>query len=301
MKELLYSILYNEYFVLIISIIILVIILKILMKNKYRPYFEIKDITFTVLKDKINNIYIYCNKFEDIDDGINHEIENADVIYRNGIIEVSTDDFVGTLNNNLTISEDISVEAINSDANNTASENFRDVRRGLSNIEVISQVNKILYKGLHDANDDFDNNDWWGGEGWLGSLSGNAQTYYDDNITVVNSSGSEGIPARPSSDGHITLTGYSISTALGVLRTASTVYIGVESGGDAGFLDSDNLLSLKSGSISLDLSSADSHYKTYTVRYSNVYVDHSEGNYYVTVDGRESEAISATNVEQRPY
>ena len=72
MKELLYTILYNEYFVLIISIIILVIIFKLLMKNKYRPYFEIKDITFTVLKDKINNIYIYCNKFENIDDGIHY-------------------------------------------------------------------------------------------------------------------------------------------------------------------------------------------------------------------------------------
>ncbi|MEI0549668.1 hypothetical protein R4K89_05055 [Brachyspira intermedia] len=91
MKELLYSILYNEYFVLIISIIILVIILKILMKNKYRPYFEIKDITFTVLKDKINNIYIYCNKFENIDDGIHYLymgkifINNADLF---GIYEI---------------------------------------------------------------------------------------------------------------------------------------------------------------------------------------------------------------------
>ncbi len=87
MKELLYSILYNEYFVLIISIIILVIIFKILMKNKYRPYFEIKDITFTVLKDKINNIYIYCNKFENIDEGTHY-------LYR-GKIFINNSDLFG--------------------------------------------------------------------------------------------------------------------------------------------------------------------------------------------------------------
>lgn len=241
---------------------------------------------------------ITFNTKDIIDDGVNHEIENANVIYRNGIIEVSTDNFIGTLNNNLTITEDITVKATNSDAKNTTSENFRNIRRGLSEIEAISQVNKILYKGLHDANDDFDNHDWWGGEGLIGE---SAQTYSGDNITVVNSSGSTGVPARPSSDGYITLTGYSISTALGILRTTSTVYIGVESGGSAGFLGSDNLQSLTSGSISLNLSSVDSHYKSYTVRYSNVYVDHSEGNYYVTVDGKESSAIPVTDVEQKPY
>ncbi|WP_416487795.1 hypothetical protein [Brachyspira hyodysenteriae] len=91
MKELLYSILYNEYFVLIIAIIILVVIFKLLMKNKYRPYFEIKDIIFTILKDKINNIYIYCNKFENVDDGIHYLymgkifINNADLF---GIYEI---------------------------------------------------------------------------------------------------------------------------------------------------------------------------------------------------------------------
>ena len=87
MKELLYSIFYNEYFVLIISIIILVIIFKLLMKNKYRPYFEIKDITFTILKDKINNIYIYCNKFENIDEGIHY-------LYM-GKIFINNDDLFG--------------------------------------------------------------------------------------------------------------------------------------------------------------------------------------------------------------
>ncbi len=85
------NILYNEYFVLIIVTIILVIIFKLLMKNKYRPYFEIKDITFTILKDKINNIYIYCNKFENIDEGIHYLyrgkmfINNADLF---GIYEI---------------------------------------------------------------------------------------------------------------------------------------------------------------------------------------------------------------------
>ena len=59
MKELLYSILYNEYFVLIIVTVVLIIVFKLLMKNKYRPVFEIKDTTFTILKDKINNIYIF--------------------------------------------------------------------------------------------------------------------------------------------------------------------------------------------------------------------------------------------------
>ncbi|MBW5390482.1 hypothetical protein E6A51_09845, partial [Brachyspira hampsonii] len=66
------NILYNEYFVLIISIIVLVIIFKYLIKNKYSPYFYIKDITFFILKDKINNIYMYCNKFENIDEGVHY-------------------------------------------------------------------------------------------------------------------------------------------------------------------------------------------------------------------------------------
>ncbi|MEI0516353.1 hypothetical protein [Brachyspira murdochii] len=72
MTNLLYSILHNEYFVLIIFLIILVIIFKYLMKNKYTPYFYIKDITFTILKDNINNIYIYCSRFENIDEGIHY-------------------------------------------------------------------------------------------------------------------------------------------------------------------------------------------------------------------------------------
>lgn len=72
MTNLLYSILHNEYFVLIVFLIILVIIFKYLMKNKYCPYFYIKDITFTIFKDNINNVYIYCNKFENIDEGIHY-------------------------------------------------------------------------------------------------------------------------------------------------------------------------------------------------------------------------------------
>ncbi|MEI0609755.1 hypothetical protein [Brachyspira pilosicoli] len=87
MKELLYSILYNEYFVLIIVTVILIIVFKLLMKNKYRPVFEIKDTTFTILKDKINNIYIYCNKFENIDEGIHY-------LYR-GKIFINNEDLFG--------------------------------------------------------------------------------------------------------------------------------------------------------------------------------------------------------------
>lgn len=248
---------------------------------------------------------------EDIDDGINHEIENADVIYRNGIIEVSTDDFVGTLNNNLTISEDISVEAINSDANNTASENFRDVRRGLSNIEVISQVNKILYEGLHAANDSFVEHDWFGSWsdififGW--QANGNQQIYQPNGNTIIISNSynnNNSLSSSPDHDGYASFDGYGVDTIHGSLTTeyANIVLISRnDEHGLAGFLGVDYLDKIESGSVSLDLSSADSRYKTYSVRCSNVYVDHSEGNYYVTVDGRESEAISATNVEQRPY
>lgn len=72
MTNLLYSILHSEYFVLIVFLIILIIIFKYLMKNKYCPYFYIKDITFTILKDNINNIYIYCSRFENIDEGIHY-------------------------------------------------------------------------------------------------------------------------------------------------------------------------------------------------------------------------------------
>ena len=244
---------------------------------------------------------ITFNTKDIIDDGVNHEIENANVIYRNGIIEVSTDNFIGTLNNNLTITEDITVKATNSDAKNTTSENFRNIRRGLSEIEAISQVNKILYKGLHDANDDFDNHDWWGGVGWLGASTGSEQTFEAAGIFVANSSGNNNkVPPRPATNGRVTLNNYEISTALGKLTTTSMVYIDVEAGLD-GFLGSNALQQLTSGSISLDLSSVDSHYKPYTVRYSNVYVNHSEGNYYVTVDGKESSAIPVTDVEQKPY
>ncbi|OEJ16206.1 hypothetical protein BFL38_12295 [Brachyspira hampsonii] len=92
MAKLLYSILHDEYFILIISIIVLVIIFKLLMKNKYRPYFYVKDITFFILKDNINNVYIYCNRFENIDEGIHYLymgkifINNADLF---GIYEIA--------------------------------------------------------------------------------------------------------------------------------------------------------------------------------------------------------------------
>ena len=228
-----------------------------------------------------------------IDDGVNHEIENANVIYRNGIIEVSTGDFIGTLNNNLTINEDITVKAINSDANNTASVNFRDIRRGLSEIEAISQVNKILYKGLHDANDVFDNHDWW---------DYRAPSYTGTNIKVTGCADTSGfVIYRPKYNGSVSADGYNVSNALGSISTHSSgVELTVAEDSD-GFLGVDNLLSLVSGSVSLNLSSVDSHYKSYTVRYSNVYVNHSEGNYYVTVDGKESVAIPVTDVEQKPY
>ena len=247
---------------------------------------------------------ITFNTKDIIDAGVNHEIDNANVIYRDGIIEVSTDDFIGTLNNNLTINEGITVKAINSDAKNTTSENFRNIRRGLSNIEAISQVNKILYKGLHDANDSFDNHDWWGGVGSLGLSTGNEQVYSDEtsSITVKNSSGTNYLPPyKPTSNGSVSLSGYQINTSLGKLNTTSTVYIGIADEEESGYLGRDSLQQLTSGSISLDLSSVDSHYKSYTVRYSNVYVNHSEGNYYVTVDGKESVAIPVTDVEQKPY
>lgn len=230
---------------------------------------------------------------KDIDDGVNHEIENANVIYRNGIIEVSTDNFIGTLNNNLTITEDITVKATNSDAKNTTSENFRNIRRGLSNIEAISQVNKILYKGLHDANDSFDNHDWW---------DYRAPSYTGTNIKVTGCADTSGfVIYRPKYNGSVSVDGYNVSNALGSISTHSSgVELTVAEDSD-GFLGVDNLLSLVSGSVSLNLSSVDSHYKSYTVRYSNVYVNHSEGNYYVTVDGKESNAIPVTDVEQKPY
>lgn len=236
---------------------------------------------------------ITFNTKDIIDAGVNHEIDNANVIYRDGIIEVSTDDFIGTLNNNLTINEDITVKAINSDDKNTTSENFRNIRRGLSNIEAISQVNKILYKGLHDANDSFDNHDWW---------DYRAPSYTGTNIKVTGCADTSGfVIYRPKYNGTVLVDGYNVSNALGSISTNSSgveLTVAEDSGG---FLGVDSLQSLVSGSISLNLSSVDSHYKSYTVRYSNVYVNHSEGNYYVTVDGKESSAIPVTGVEQKPY
>ena len=85
MTNLLYSILHSEYFVLVIFLIILIIIFKYLMKNKYTPYFYIKDITFTILKDNINNIYIYCSRFENIDEGI-HYLYMGKIFINNSVL-----------------------------------------------------------------------------------------------------------------------------------------------------------------------------------------------------------------------
>ena len=253
---------------------------------------------------------ITFNTKDIIDDGVNHEIENANVIYRNGIIEVSTDNFIGTLNNNLTITEDITVKATNSDAKNTTSENFRNIRRGLSDIEIISQVNKILYEGLHAANDSFLEHDWFGSWedmfifGW--QATGDQQLYKPegDTIIVSNSYNNNSLNPTPDNNGYASLNGYGVDTIHGTLTTqnGNVVLISRNSEhGLEGFLGVDYLDQIESGSISLDLTSVDSHYKPYTVRYSNVYVNHSEGNYYVTVDGKESVAIPVTDVEQKPY
>ena len=138
----------------------------------------------------------------------------------------------------------------------------------------------------------------------MGLSTGNEQVYSDEtsSITVKNSSGTNYLPPyKPTSNGSVSLSGYQINTSLGKLNTTSTVYIGIADEEESGYLGRDSLQQLTSGSISLDLSSVDSHYKSYTVRYSNVYVNHSEGNYYVTVDGKESVAIPVTDVEQKPY
>ncbi|ANN64199.1 hypothetical protein GQX62_04825 [Brachyspira hyodysenteriae] len=144
MKELLYSILYNEYLVLIISIIILIIIFKLLMRNKYRPYFEIKDITFTILKDKINNIYIYCNKFENVDDGIHYLylgkifINNADLF---GIYEIR-----GNSSKIEVFDYDSKEEFRISNIKNIAEINFKN--NNISKAEYIIEINSKKIEGV---------------------------------------------------------------------------------------------------------------------------------------------------------
>ena len=144
MKELLYSIFYNEYLVLIISIIILVIIFKLLMKNKYRPYFEIKDITFTVLKDKISNIYIYCNKFENIDESIHYLymgkifINNADLF---GIYEIR-----GNSSKIEVFDYDSKEEFRISNIKNIAEINFKN--NNISKVEYVMNINSKKIEGV---------------------------------------------------------------------------------------------------------------------------------------------------------
>ncbi|WP_028329967.1 hypothetical protein [Brachyspira alvinipulli] len=144
------SILYNEYFVLIISIIILIIIFKLLMKNKYRPYFYIKDIIFTILKDKINNIYIYCNKFENIDEGIHYLytgkifINNADFF---GIYKIAGNSSKIEIFNYYTEEEFISLKRKNISEINLKTEN-------LSKIEYVMDINSKKIEGVFELIDE---------------------------------------------------------------------------------------------------------------------------------------------------
>ncbi|WP_157150401.1 hypothetical protein [Brachyspira sp. SAP_772] len=144
MKELLYSIVYNEYFALIIFTIILIIVFKLLMKNKYRPYFEIKDITFTVLKDKINNIYIYCNKFENIDESIHYLyrgkifINNADLF---GIYEIR-----GNSSKIEVFDYDSKEEFIISNIKNIAEINLKN--NNISKAEYVIKINSKKIEGV---------------------------------------------------------------------------------------------------------------------------------------------------------
>lgn len=148
MKELLYSIVYNEYFALIIFTIILVIIFKYLMKNKYRPYFYIKDIAFTILKDKINNIYIYCNKFENIDEGIHYLyvgkifINNGDLF---GIYEIR-----GNSSKIEVFDYDVKEEFTSSKTKNIAEINFKTnfKNNNLSKAEYIMDINSKKIEGV---------------------------------------------------------------------------------------------------------------------------------------------------------
>ena len=234
---------------------------------------------------------------EDILKG-SYDAGKAAVAYSNGNIEISTDDFMGTLSNGLTLNEVITVSAASSDNKLSAAVRFDDdIRRGLSDTEVINQVNSILYKGLHAANDFFTNNDWWGSVG-----VGDSETYEGNKITVENCSGTSGfIIYRPANNGSAKLDGYESLPYAGKLFTNNYAIELTVAEDKGGFLGRDDLLSLVSGSITLELSEIDSKYKPYSVRYANVYVDHSQGTYYVSVDGRESEGINAGSVAVKPY
>ncbi|ASJ22032.1 hypothetical protein BHAMNSH16_10475 [Brachyspira hampsonii] len=143
MKELLYSIFHNEYFVLVISIIVLVIIFKLLMRNKYRPYFYVKDITFFILKDNINNVYIYCNRFENIDDSIHYLytgkifINNADLF---GIYEIAGN------SKKIEVFDYDSEDFITLNRKNIAEINLKNTN--LSKIEYVININGKIIEGV---------------------------------------------------------------------------------------------------------------------------------------------------------
>ena len=135
---------------------------------------------------------------KDVMDGKTHNIANGSVIYKDNIFEVSTENFIGTLNEDLLLDESVSAVTCNGNSSLSSSDSFRNVRRGLSEIEIIEQVNKILSVGLHEANDSFLEHDWWGSWsdvfilGWV--ANGDQQTYPENGvlangILVTNSSG----------------------------------------------------------------------------------------------------------------
>ena len=249
---------------------------------------------------------------KDVMDGKTHSIANGSVIYKDNIFEVSTENFIGTLNEDLLLNESVSAVTCNGNSSLSSSDSFRNVRRGLSEIEIIEQENKIISVGLHEANDSFLEHDWWGSWsdvfilGWV--ANGDQQTYPENGvlangILVTNSSGNNNrIPARPANNGSIKLDGYTAENYSGKISTGeSSVEIDIEDDNGAGFLGSDSLRELKQGSISLLLDDLSTLYKSYSVRYSEVYVNHSQGTYYVSVNGQESQGIEATSVSVRPY
>ncbi|MBW5395095.1 hypothetical protein, partial [Brachyspira hampsonii] len=111
--------------------------------NKYSPYFYIKDITFFILKDKINNIYMYCNKFENIDEGV-HYLYMGKIFINNaalfGIYEIAGN------SKKIEIFDYDTEDFITLNRKNIAEINLKNTN--LSKIEYIIDINGEILEGI---------------------------------------------------------------------------------------------------------------------------------------------------------
>ena len=211
-------------------------------------------------------------------DGKTHTIENGSVKYANNRFEVSTSNFIGTLNENLTLNESVSVTVNNSNKSLSADTSYRNIRRGLSEHEVIEQTNEIFRDILKIADSEFES-DWW-----ISLLNFNESYTVGEIATVYRKKG----PIGSADEGKLYLNNYvpQNSTAVGKVTITNFVTIGIGNSSVAGPGGNGALSSLDSNAqndVTLILPSSNNiDYRTYKLTYNDVSFYGTSGNYLVT-------------------